>query len=73
MDEGAEGVTSLSAVISVMDENVSVPLLDPEKEQGKDISYRVRHKHSVCAHEDNNSTEEGMQKTNLNRRFRFQT
>lgn len=32
MEEGAEGVTNLSAVISVMDENVSVPLLDPEKE-----------------------------------------
>lgn len=32
MDEGAEGVTNLSAVISAMDENVSVPLLDPEKE-----------------------------------------
>lgn len=32
MDEGAEGVTNLSAVISVMDENVSALLLDPEKE-----------------------------------------
>lgn len=35
MDEGAEGVTNLSAVISVMDENVSVPLLDPEKSREK--------------------------------------
>lgn len=34
MDEGAVGVTNLSTVISVMDENASAPLLDPEQGNG---------------------------------------
>lgn len=74
MDEGAVGVTSLSTVISVIDENASAPLLDPEQGnevgsaplQGNRVSYRVKHKHWACAHEDNNSTEEGMQKKKKN-------
>lgn len=69
MDEGAVGVTNLSTVISVMDENASAPLLDPEQGngvgsvplQGNRVFYRVKHKHWACAHENNNSTEEGMQ------------
>lgn len=60
MDEGAIGVTSLSAVISITDEIASAPLLDPKQTQGKDGSYRVKHKQWVCAHEDSNRVEGSM-------------
>lgn len=60
MDKGAIGVTSLSTVISITDEIASAPLLDPKQTQGKDGSYRVKHKQWVCAHEDSSRVEGSM-------------